>query len=107
METISLSILSLALTFTIPSKTNNYFKRKSDCVVIESFDGNLYGNILDTIYSLERIDKNERYSKNFDVEQTSTSKKKKYIPPLNHPWRIDNIHRYFGSQKHRQNGANV
>lgn len=65
-----------------------YFKTGMTCLVIESFDGNLYANILDQLYCLEEIPEIQAVSKNFDsVEDTKKTNKKHHIPPLNHPWR--------------------
>lgn len=84
-----------------------YLKPKSNCIVIESFDGNLYVNVLDNIFLMEKIEHHERYSKEFDEKTNEAKQKKKYIPPLDHPWRTDNILQYKGFMKHRQNGAHV
>lgn len=85
-----------------------YFKKRTDCMVIEAFDGNLYVNVLDELYAMIEVERHEEYSDNFDERPKRKENKKKYIPPLNHPWRNDNILHYFGSQKHRQQiGANT
>lgn len=41
-----------------------HFKKKTTCMVIEAFDGNLYGNILDTIYVLEEVPSHHNTSAN-------------------------------------------
>lgn len=83
-------------------------KPKSDCIVIEAFDGNLYVNVLDQIFLLEKVEDHELYSKNFDKKPKTVKQKKKHIPSMDHPWRTDNILQYFGSMKHRQkSGAHV
>ena len=64
-----------------------YFSNKTDCMVIEAFDGSLYVNILDTLYLMEEVPEHERFSKEFDDEPDIKEKKvkKKYIPPMTHP----------------------
>ncbi|WP_044600247.1 ISNCY family transposase, partial [Candidatus Stoquefichus massiliensis] len=63
-----------------------YFKNKSDCMVIEAFDGRQYVNVLDQIYIMEEIPNYEEYSRNFDFDRKAKPKKKKqYIPPMSHP----------------------
>ena len=84
-----------------------YFKNKSDCIVIEAFDNNLYVNVLDNIYIMKEVPQHEVHSKEFDGEIEKPKQKKKYIPPMNHPWRIDNILQYHAKQKHQYYGANV
>lgn len=84
-----------------------FFKKKSDCMVIEAFDGNLYVNVLDNIYIMKEIPEHEKYSKEFDNVPKEKKPKKKYIPPLTHPWRNDDFLGFLAKQKHRENGANV
>lgn len=43
-----------------------YLKNRTDCMVIEAFDGNLYVNVLDHIYIMQEIPKHELYSKEFN-----------------------------------------
>ncbi len=83
-----------------------YVKNKMDCMVIEAFDGNLYVNILDNLYLMKEVPEHEAYSKEFDGEIKEKKEKKKYIPPMDHPWRIDNFLTFRGKQQHHI-GANV
>ena len=84
-----------------------YFGNRTDCMVIEAFDGNLYVNIQDSLYLMEEIPEHERFSKEFDdVVEKKKTPKKKYIPPMSHPWKRNSYLRYVEKQKHR-NGANV
>lgn len=88
-------------------KTNSdapvYFKTGMTCLVIESFDGNLYANILDQLYCLEEIPEIQAVSANFDsVEDTKKVAKKRYIPPLNHPWRQSTFINYKAKNSHSQ-----
>ena len=63
------------------------FMPKTECLVINAFDGDLLVTIDDKIYELKELSRNERFSKNF--EQVPVQKeRKKYIPPMNHPWRL-------------------
>ena len=63
------------------------FMPKTECLVINAFNGDLLVTINDNIYELKELSRNERFSKNF--EQIPVQKeKKKYIPPMNHPWRL-------------------
>lgn len=94
----------------IPVTSNGtpcYMKNKMDCMVIESFDGGLYVNILDQIYLMQEVPKHSLYSKEFDEEIKPKKEKNKYIPPMSHPWKQDSYLRYLAKQKHRNCGANV
>ena len=85
-----------------------YFNNKTGCMVIEAFDGSLYANILDTLYLMEEVPEHERFSKEFDDEPDTKEKKvkRKYIPPMTHPWKRESYNNYVQKQKHRS-GANV
>lgn len=77
-------------------------------MVIEAFDDSLYVNILDTLYLMEEVPEHERFSKEFDDEPDTKEKKvkRKYIPPMTHPWKRESYNNYVQKQKHRS-GANV
>lgn len=64
------------------------FKPKTECLVIKAFDGQLLVTIDDKIYELRRLESHEKNSKEFDVIPMPTREKQKYIPPMNHPWRL-------------------
>ena len=44
-------------------------------------------DIDDKIYELKELSRNERFSKNFEQVPVQREKKK-YIPPMSHPWRL-------------------
>lgn len=85
---------------------HQYFKAKTKCMVIEAFDGNLYLSIKDQVYGLEKIEKHEKVSKEFDMTIKSievVNKSKAHIPPMSHPWKQASFNRHIQSQKHRKN----
>ena len=87
-----------------------YFKAKTTCMVIQAFDGTLYGNVLDQLYILEEIPKTEATSKTFDTPIPSINKKEKkhYIPPMSHPWKHASFLNYLQKMQHHNfNSANV
>ena len=59
-------------------------------MVIKSFNNDLLVSIDDKIYELRELSRNERFSKNFD-EIAEVKEKKKYIPPMTHPWRLSSF----------------
>ncbi|MBO5142346.1 MAG: ISNCY family transposase [Clostridia bacterium] len=63
------------------------FMPKTECLVIEAFNGDLLVTIDESIYQLKQLSRNERFSKEFD-EIKETKQKKKYIPPMTHPWKL-------------------
>ena len=86
-----------------------YFKKKTDCMVIETFDGNLLGNVLDNLYLLKKVEKHEAYSKEFDLDSKPKVKGKRnyYIPPMEHPWKHASYLNYISKLQHRQSGAQI
>lgn len=64
------------------------FKPKTECLVIKAFDGQLLVTIDDKVYELRELQSHEKYSKDFDVIPMPKKEKQKYIPPMNHPWRL-------------------
>ena len=84
-----------------------FFAGKTNCMVIETFDGQLLTNIDDNLYLMEEVAEHELVSKEFDAPKEALKKeKKKYIPPMDHPWRKARFVNYAAKQKHRC-GANV
>ena len=63
------------------------FIPKTDCLVIKSFNGDLLVTIDEQVLELKELSRNERFSKNFD-EIVEKNEKKKYIPPMSHPWKL-------------------
>lgn len=88
-------------------ETEDTFSGKTKCMVIETFDGQLLANVDDKLYLMEEVAEHELVSKEFDApEEAPKKEKKKYIPPMNHPWRKASFANYAAKQKHRC-GANV
>ncbi len=79
-----------------------HFRKGTTVMVIQAFDGNLYTCVNDKdIYVLEEIPARQSKSKNFDSDYTDPKPRKKYIPPMNHPWRQSTFSKFTHSQKHR------
>lgn len=64
------------------------FKPKTECLVIKAFDGQLLVTIDDKVYELRELQSHEKYSKDFDVIPMPKREKQKYIPTMNHPWKL-------------------
>ena len=60
---------------------------KTDCLVIKAFNGDLLVTIDEQVLELKELSRNERFSKNFD-EVIEVKERKKYIPPMSHPWKF-------------------
>lgn len=64
------------------------FRAKTQCLVIKAFNGDLLVTIDEKIYELRKLNSHEKYSKEFDNLPTTKDEKKKYIPPMSHPWKL-------------------
>lgn len=79
------------------------FSPKTECLVIKAFNGDLLVTIDEQVLELKELNRNERFSKEFD-EVVEVKEKKKYIPPMTHPWKLSafkkqlkrshNLHQY-------------
>ena len=65
---------------------------KTECLVIKSFNGELLVTIDEQVFELKELSRNQKFSKEFD-EVMETKEKKKYIPPMSHPWKLASFKR--------------
>ena len=79
----------------------NYFPPKTKCLMIESFDGTLYMTLGDKVFLAHKIDGHQRFSVNFDKNQEEKKERKKYIPPMSHPWKRQSYVAFRNKQMHR------
>ncbi len=61
---------------------------KTECLVIKAFNGELLVTIDEQVLELKELSRNERFSKEFN-EVVEIKEKKKYIPPMSHPWKLE------------------
>lgn len=66
------------------------FLPKTECLVIEAFNGELLVTIDEKVFELKELSRNERFSKEFD-EVKEVKSKIKYIPPMSHPWKLESF----------------
>lgn len=66
------------------------FMPKTECLVINAYNGDLLVAIDEKIYELRELNRNAKYSLNFESIPI-TKEKKKYIPLMSHPWRTTNF----------------
>ena len=63
------------------------FMPKTECLVIKAFNGELLVTIDEKVYELRKLSRNTSSSKEFDIIK-EVKAKKKYIPPMTHPWKL-------------------
>lgn len=102
------SISYIKKTFIPINKLGNpvFFKKNTHCLVIKTLNDQLYVNIDDTLYLLEEVLQHHVYSPEFD-EQPIKTEKKRYIPPMSHPWKRSSFDSFVSKQKHHYSGTHV
>lgn len=79
-----------------------YYHKGTACMVIKAFDGNLFSCVGEKVYSLDEIPEHEQTSRNFDFLETAIPTKKRYIPPMSHPWKQASFEKFLKKQAHRE-----
>jgi len=82
------------------TRTPIYFNYGTICMVIQSFDKQLYATVNEMIFALEEIPEIQALSKNFDNIPESKPKKV-YIPVMSHPWKKQSFDAFIEKQEHR------
>ena len=78
-----------------------HFYKGTEGLVIQSFNKDLFFCVEEEVYALEEIPVHEQTSKNFDFKKPEKPPQKRYIPPMNHPWRKTLFDKHVKKQKHR------
>ena len=63
------------------------FEPKTECLVINSYDHQLFITVDTKVYKLKELRKNKTLSNEFDDTKNKPKEKKLYIPPMSHPWK--------------------
>lgn len=74
-----------------------YLPHRTRVQIIETYQQELFANHANQLYRLEAIPPHERYSKELD-QVPERKQRKPYIPPLTHPWRIQNYYLFRKKQ---------
>lgn len=78
-----------------------HFRKGTKAMTIKAFDGSMYCCVNDKdIYILDEIPVREKKSKELDHDYEEPKPKKRYIPPMNHPWRRQSFGKFVNSQPH-------
>lgn len=90
--------------YYLPVDSNGHavhHRKGTSVMVIKAFDNELYGCIGEQVYALEILPMHHLASKAFDLAVLPQEPKKKYIPPMSHPWKKASFDKYMAKQKHR------
>lgn len=78
-----------------------HYRKGTKVMFIQAYDGNRYCCVNDKdIYALEEIPQHEAKSKELDADYEKPEPKKRYIPPMNHPWKRQSFNRFVKKQEH-------
>lgn len=67
------------------------FMKGTKCLVIEALDGQLLATVDERVYQLKEIPKHAKTSPELDNKPKRKRAKKKYIPPMTHPWKRESF----------------
>lgn len=79
-----------------------YYHKGTSGMVIKAFNKELFFCVGEKVYALDEIPKHELKSKNFDFTEPVAKPRKRYIPPMSHPWKQDSFEKFMKKQAHRQ-----
>ena len=94
--------------YYLPITGNGYpvhYRKGTAAMVIQAFDGELYSCINEQVCCLERLPGHKLVSKAFDLAELPKKPKRKYIPPMSHPWKQASFEKYRKKQAHRKDVA--
>ena len=79
-----------------------YYRKGTSGMVLKAFDGQMFFCVEERVYALDVIPEHARTSKNFDISPVQEKPRKRYIPPMSHPWKQASFERHMKKQAHRQ-----
>lgn len=71
-------------------------------MVIKAFDKELYFSVDGTVCVLEEVPTHESKSRNFNFDTPEEKPKKRYVPPMSHPWKRASFEAFLRKQAHRK-----
>lgn len=85
--------------FYLPTEgsEDKYFTRRTKALIVEAFNGDIYVNIAEKIYTTRKLETHEMCSREFDDVSETKKERRKYIPPQSHPWKLESFKRYLQS----------
>ena len=99
------SCIKFKKSYYLPMDCNGYavhYRKGTSGMVIQAFDGGMFFCVDEKVYALDLLPEHELTSKSFDLAAPAEQPKKRYIPPMSHPWKQASFERYLKKQKHRQ-----
>lgn len=82
-----------------------HYRKGTTAMVIRAFNRELYCSVGEQVYALELLPDHKPVSKAFDLVELPVKAKKRYIPPMSHPWKRESFERFMKKQKHYKETA--
>lgn len=102
------SCIKFKKNYYIPMDCNGHpvhYRKGTTGMVIQSFSDEIFLCVDEKVYALDLLPGHKLSSKNFDLAIPHDQPKKRYIPPMSHPWKQDSFERYLKKQAHRKNNV--
>jgi hypothetical protein len=102
------SCIKFKKNYYIPMDYNGHpvhYRKGTAGMVIQAFSDEIFLCVDEKVYALDLLPGHELSSKNFDLAIPHDQPKKRYIPPMSHPWKQDSFERYLKKQAHRKNNV--
>lgn len=79
-----------------------HYRKGTKVILIKAFDKYMFVCVdIKDIYTPEEIPTHEHRSKDLDADYKQPEPRKPYIPPMNHPWKLESFYRFSHYQPHR------
>jgi transposase len=72
-----------------------HYRKGTSGMVIKAFNAEMFFCVDEKVYALDELPEHELSSRNFDFAASPKEPKKRYIPPMNHPWKQASFERYL------------
>lgn len=82
-----------------------YYRKGTSGMVLKAFDGQMFFCVEEKVYALDVIPKHAYMSKDFNILPVQEKPKKRYIPPMSHPWKQASFEHHMKKQMHRKETA--
>jgi len=77
-----------------------HYRRGTSCMVIQALDGSLYTTIEEQVYALDCVPEHTTGSRDFGTQNYSSLPRKRYVPPMSHPWKTKIFEDHVKAQSH-------
>ncbi|MBZ9606437.1 ISNCY family transposase [Clostridium estertheticum] len=102
------SCIKFKKNYYLPIDSNGHpvhYRKGTSGMVIQAFSDEIFLCVDEKVYALDLLPGHKLSSKNFDLVVPNDQPRKRYIPPMSHPWKQDSFERYLNKQAHRSDNV--